>query len=273
MIVAVDQSLPNTKIQCSSIFFITSYYSDFILVPHVARSAVVKALEDQGFGFEPHLNGNGANMTNLSSPLHGHNRNSSSTSTFDLQPPGTPPPATVAEWQTKTFATLRKNSIEPHVDSTLELKTCAGYRSDSHDVQDKLTLGIVKSLLSGPRFLSITLTEMDTVSLTLEKGLLDQFGCGGKDILLQDDHTHKAIVLDLRDLPDESAGIVCGVAGRLLERMAALPGPPFNMSYLSTAKAGNVIVLDDEVEDALEALRAIEEENLAESVRLDMKLE
>lgn len=244
-------------------------------MPHVARAAVVKALEDQGFGFEPHLNGHGTNMTNLSSPLHRHHRNSSSSSSsgFNLQPPGTPPPATVAEWQTKTFATLRKNNIEPHVDSTLELKTCAGYRSDSPKVQDKLILGIVKSLLTGPRFLSITLTETDTVSLTLEKGLLDQFACGGKDILLQDDQTHKAIVLDLRDLPDESAGIVCGVAGRLLGRMASLPGPPFNMSYLSTAKAGNVIVLDDEVEDALEALHAIEEENLAESVRLDLKLD
>ncbi|GAB7347298.1 hypothetical protein MBLNU459_g3382t2 [Dothideomycetes sp. NU459] len=256
-----------------SIFFITSYYSDFILVPHGARSAVIKALEDQGFAFETHVNGHGSNMTNLSSPLHGHNRNTSSTSTFDLQPPGTPPPATVAEWQTKTFATLRKNKIEPYVDCTLELKTCAGYRSDEPEVQDKLTLGIMKSLLSGPRFLSITLTEADTVSLTLERGLLEQFACGGKDILLQDDEIHKAIVLDLRDLPDESAGIVCGVAGRLLERMASLPGPPFNMSYLSTAKAGNVIVLDDEVEDALDALRAIEEENIAASAKLDTKAE
>lgn len=109
-------------------------------------------------------------------------------------------------------------------------------------------------LMSSPRFLSITLTESDTASLTLEKGLLDHFPCSGKNILLQDDQTQMAIVLDLRDLPDESAGIVCGVAGRLIDRMAN-HGPPFNMSYLSTAKAGNVIVLQDEVEDALEALK------------------
>lgn len=241
-------------IECSSIFFITSYYNDFILVPHGSRSSVIQALEDQGFAFEPQVNGHSGNMTNMSSPLHGHNRNTSSTSTFDLQPPGTPPPATVAEWQTKTFATLRRNGIVPRVDSTLELKTCAGYRSDDQHTQDKLTLGIVKSLLSGPRFLSITLTESDTVSLTLEKGLLDQFANSGKNILLQDDRTHMTIVLDLRDLPDGSTGIVCGVAGRLIERMAD-QGPLFNMSYLSTAKAGNVIVQQDEVEDVLEALK------------------
>lgn len=225
------------------------------MVPQGSRAAVVHALEDQGFAFEPQMNGNhSVNMTNLSSPLHGHNRNSSSTSTFDLQPPGTPPPATVAEWQTKTFVTLRRNGIEPQVDSTLELKTCAGYRTDDQETQDKLILGIIKSLLSRPRFLSITLTESDTVSLTLEKGLLEQFPSSGKDILLQDGQTHMTIVLDLRDLPDGSKGIVCGVAGRLIERMAD-QGPPFNMSYLSTAKAGNVIVQQDEVEDVLEALK------------------
>lgn len=197
-------------------------------------------------------------MTNLSSPLHGHHRSTSSASQFDLQPPGTPPPATVAEWQTKTFATLRRNGIEPQVDSTLELRTCAGYRRDDEATQDKLTLGIMKSLLSGPRFLSITLTETDTVSLTLEKGLLYQFPESGKNILLQDGRTNMTIVLDLRGLPDGSTGIVCGVAGRLIERMAD-QGPPFNMSYLSTAKAGNVIVEKDEVEDVMAALKEEEE--------------
>lgn len=195
-------------------------------------------------------------MTNLSSPLHGHNRNSSSTSTFNVQPPGTPPPTTVAEWQTKTFATLRKNGIVPQVDTTLELKTCAGSKDDPGE-QNQLTFGIVKSLLSRPRFLSITLTGSDTISLTLEKGLLEHFENGKKSILLQDDRTQMTIVLDLRGLPDGSTGIVCGVAGRLIERMA--DQPYFNMSYLSTAKAGNVIVQQDEVEDVLEALEKEEE--------------
>lgn len=244
----------------SSIFFITSYYNDFILVPQGSRSTVIRALEEQGFAFDTQLNGHSANMTNLSSPLHGHNRNQTVLG-FDSQVPGTPPPATVAEWQTKTFATLRMNHIEPKVDPTLELKTCAGYRSDDQATQDKLILGLTRSLLSRPRFLSITLTESDTVSLTMEKGLLEQFPQSGKNILLQDDRTNMTVVLDLRGLPDGSTGIVCGVAGRLIERMSS-HGVPFNMSYLSTAKAGNVIVQQDEVEDVLLALR----EDRAEAV-------
>lgn len=84
-------------------------------------------------------------------------------------------------------------------------------------------------------------------------------------MLLMAEEAVMPIMLDLRDLPDESTGIVCGVAGRLIERMKGFGGMTgmdsggvgggFSMSYLSTAKAGHVIVLEDEVEDALEALR------------------
>lgn len=113
---------------------------------------------------------------------------------------------------------------------------------------------------------------------------------GGGEVLLLSDEVMVPISLDLRGLPDESTGIVCGVAGRLLERMYSAErkgyldrmggvngkvngangvngvgarwegsvGKGFNMSYLSTAKAGNVIVREDEVDDALEALREIE---------------
>ncbi|THV94262.1 hypothetical protein D6D25_09344, partial [Aureobasidium pullulans] len=202
-----------------SIFFITSYYSDFVLVPYNSKSTVISALEERGFAFEPISNGHGANMTNISSPLHSHNRNSSSSSSLDSQPPGTPPPATVAEWQTKTFSTLHRNDILPLVDETLELRTCAGYRSDSNDVHDAIMLGVFRCLLTNPRFMSITLTQTDTVSITLDQQLLSNFPESGEGILLQNDQTYFAIVFDLRKLPEESTGIICGGAGRLLERL------------------------------------------------------
>lgn len=229
-------------------------------MPYNSKHTVISALEERGFAFEPESNGHGANMTNVSSPLHSHNRNSSSASSFDLQPPGTPPPATVAEWQTKTFSTLHRNDISPLVDRTLELRTCAGYRSDSQDVHDAIELGIFKCLLHNPRFMSITLTSTDTVSLTLDSSLLRHFA---EDTLLQNDQSYFAIVFDLRKLPEESTGIVCGVAGRLLDRLGEDSGGEamFNMSYLSTARTGNVIVREDEVGEALEAL--LEEEELS----------
>ena len=246
-------------------------------MPQKSRHAVVHALEEQGFAFEPQSNGHGYNMTNMSSPLT-HRRNTSSSSGFDLSPqqPSTPPPTSIAEWQIRTFATLCKHNIAPTVDRSISLATCAGHRADK-DTTDRLLYGLHRCLIAGPRFISITMTEADSVSLTLERQSLQQFPQEGKDILLMSEDTVVPIMFDLRGLPDESAGIICGVAGRLIDRMHGQLGTKggtgsgaggFNMSYLSTAKAGNVIVLEDEAENALEALeeieKAVEFEQIAE---------
>ena len=66
------------------------------------------------------------------------------------------------------------------------------------------------------------------------------------------------ITLDLRELPLESTGIVCGVAGRLVGGTAGLLESPVEMSYLSTARAGTVMVAEDELARALAALRGAE---------------
>lgn len=255
-----------------SIFFITSYYSDFVLVPLKSRLAVVKALEEQGFAFEHRQNGF-AHMTNISSPMssyhtpaHGRQKSTASDFDFTVQSPGTPPPTSIAEWQIKTFATLKRNNVGPVLDTTLTLASAGGHRGD-RATQARLTHYVTTSLLRvpPPRFLSLTLTDTDSTSLMLDRKLLDMFPSGGADFLLFSDEVTIPIVFDLRELPDESTGIVCGVAGRLIERMyeedrklgRSVP-QGFNMSYLSTAKAGNVIVREDEVDEALAALREIE---------------
>ena len=61
------------------------------------------------------------------------------------------------------------------------------------------------------------------------------------------------IILDLAMLDKDTSGIVCGVAGKLVEG----PGVthPIDLSYLSTAKTGVVIVAEDDLDDAMHALR------------------
>lgn len=66
------------------------------------------------------------------------------------------------------------------------------------------------------------------------------------------------ITLDLRDLPAESTGIVCGVAGRLLGETSEGFQKPVEMSYLSTALAGTVMVQEKELDRALDALHGVE---------------
>lgn len=261
------------------IFFITSYWSDFILVPLKARSRVISALEDRGFVFEAEENGEAGHMTNPASPLmHPHHRDISASSSDFPPTPSTPPPATVPELQVKTFKTLAKNNIDPSIEEGLILVTCAGSKDSTADSQatsfteGKLQHGLLKCLTSAapPHFLSITLTDTESASVTLDKNLLHHFANEGEDLLLGKDGPEQvAVTFDLSKLPEQSTGIVCGVASRLIDGMKGrMSSEIFNMSYLSTARAGHVIVYEDELQDALKALRGMHE-NGVNGVHLD----
>ncbi|KAJ5381397.1 uncharacterized protein N7496_003825 [Penicillium cataractarum] len=200
-----------------SIFFITTYFSDYILVPLRSKSSVISTLESRGFQFE---NANTAFTNPLSPPVE---RKLSDA----VGPPVTPPPSTVAELQTRTFENLRKRQISPTVDTTLRLVQCAAHHP-YHRQESSMSIlrdALAKVLLvDEPRFLSLTLAALDpAASLLLEKRLLPRFSRktdddDGSSLLLgaQGDYL-VPIMLDLRDLPLEASGIVCGVAGRLAE--------------------------------------------------------
>jgi hypothetical protein len=257
----------------SPIFFITSYWSDFILVPLKSRATVIHALEDRGFLFEadPEPDSEAGLMKNPASPLlRSHSRNRSS---FDSLPiPMTPPPNSVSELQQRTLKLLKQHKITPHVDPDIELVTCAGIKdntlslsSSAASTQAILYHGLLRCLTAPepPRFLSLTMTASDSASLTLEKRLISQFPDSGEDILVGKDGPEQVpITLDLSELPLESTGIVCGVASRLADGMRSrfgggLGGEVFEMSYLSTARAGHVVVFEDELEDAMEILQGL----------------
>ncbi|KAK8431601.1 ACT domain-containing protein [Phyllosticta citricarpa] len=300
-----------------SIFFITTYFSDYILVPLRAREQVVKALEDRGFAFEDTT----SSYVNPTAAAAASSHNRSSVSSFDVpSTPGTPPPTSINELETRTFALLKRRNIVFAVDPSIRLVQCAGSKdtstgstatrplsgslflsSNGHHAnganggettaaprpEDLLHLGLVKSLITAPHptFLSLTLTDTEPASVLLEKRLLHNFSpavlLGSKEDVLV------PITLDLRDLPLESTGIVCGVAGRLVGGTTspslrgcsgvgagwgagAASGSAFGgladgvdlllpdaveMSYLSTARAGTVMVAEAELGRAMEALR------------------
>lgn len=247
------------------IFFISTYYSDFILVPEKERAKVVSALMDKGF----ELTENQSAFVNPSA-YGGGDRSSRSTT-----PPRTPPPSSVAELQHRAFDLLKKRNITPQVFSGLELAQCSGReispmtdvvynhhrRGGSRDedalnwvdsVDSKLYTCIVSALISQPKFMSITLAHEDPPSLLIDKALLPIFG----DSLVGDTEGRQIpIFLDLASLPTEVTGIVCGVAGRLVQEMRMTGSS--ELSYLSTARAGAVILPDKQSTQALDILNPL----------------
>ncbi|CAG8978879.1 hypothetical protein HYALB_00005216 [Hymenoscyphus albidus] len=255
------------------IFFITTYYTDFILVPSKDRATVGTALLDRGFEFSENDSAYVA-PTSIS-----HSRN---TSSIPSNPPSTPPPTNVAELQSRTFNQLRKRNVIPFVEPGLRLIQCSGkeltreneYHHHSHNgsngtrtppswldnLDPKLYLGLVSALTQPPRFLSVTLAQDDAPSLLVDKNLLWLFGTS---IAGDTDCDLVPIFLDLVDLPLESTGIVCGVAGKLVDEMRCFEangngngeaGGNSELSYLSTARAGAVVLNYEGSVRALEAL-------------------
>lgn len=150
----------------------------------------------------------------------------------------------------------------PKVEIDIRLVQCAGRRDDpSSFVADEmgLQLGLTKCLIHQPKFLSLTLTEDEPASLLLEKRLLSNFG--SHNVLLgSKEDCLIPITLNLEPLPLEATGIVCGVAGKLVRGAGGRfpDGAPIEMSYLSTARAGTVMVDEKDLERAMEALRVSE---------------
>lgn len=294
---------------CRSIFFITTYFSDYIIVPSRSKTQVIEALEKRGFRFE----GPGGSDGHAYSHTHTHQNGSHIPSTSST----TPPPSSLEDLQSRTFSSLRKNHISPIVDRGLRLVHCAArYDTDASSLSLLRNALTTSLLVDNPRFLSLTFAAGDdSASLLMEKRLIPRFSSDNEpepenegDLLLRSIDEIVPIILDLRRLPLEATGIVCGVASRLAEATRLSPrdvsddntdgecsrpasscssfgdlvglsdlykeGPSFqpvhnphlhpqtgsftpsevDISFLSTARAGTIVVDRGQVRCAVEAL-------------------
>ncbi|EXJ92118.1 hypothetical protein A1O3_00668 [Capronia epimyces CBS 606.96] len=345
-----------------SIFFITTYFSDYILVPFRQCRTVTKALQQRGFVFSHSADAFVSQLSPSSPSLPQSGRLGPTNSPpllHTLTPtPTTPPAKDIPELQIRTFTKLKRNNISPLVDDSVRLANCAGSREYNQTSDERLKNDLLQVLLAtapvplgpssasapttttppkgdndaglgvggtttattavtntltaavdldfGAKFLSLTITSGEPISVLLEHRLLDRLGeslLGAKS----EEDALVPITLDLRELPLEATGIVCGVAGRLAQgsaepdevgelspeispKMLPVAGPgtssgdvattstsafagagtgsspatgvtasssldePIDISFLSTARAGTVIVRASQLQKALEAL-------------------
>ncbi len=321
----------------SSIFFQTTYFSDYILVPHKSIHSVIQTLEQRGFTFSPSAAAYVSHLSPSSPITPRHNHQPSTGNPFDFPSsltalPSTPPATNINELQKQTFSKLKRAGIIPDVDRSIRLLSCAARKETNKVIDAQLRDGLLQVLLAtcpgadkqheidtqtprfSTRFISLTLTSEEPISLLLESSLLSNpnlsFGStllfsrsstssssgnegspgAGKNVLIP-------ITLDLRDLPLEATGIVCGVAGCLaqgttrndhfqngrnhrddqgenlspktidtesfIKQIEARPcfasetevqDEAVEISFLSTARAGTVIVGERELERAIRAL-------------------
>ncbi|KAI1619241.1 ACT domain-containing protein [Exophiala viscosa] len=291
-----------------SIFFITTYFSDYILVPYKSRRTVTKALQKRGFVFS-HSADAFVSQLSPSSPAVGQggrlNSNSPLYFSESTSAPSTPPAKDLPELQVRTFTKLKRSNIIPLVDSEVRLASCAGSREIDVLRDERLKCDLLQVLIStsavsdvasreaekpsvtsgglgvnenhsadadanagaggdgmnlGANFLSLTITAGEPISVLVEHRLLERLGQSLLGAKAEEDALIP-ITLDLRDLPLDATGIVCGVAGRLAqgdveddEGLSSEKAEPIEISFLSTARAGTVIVRASQLQKALDAL-------------------
>lgn len=255
------------------IFFITTYYTDFIMVPTLHRPLVIQALLDQGYEFSA------PDQAYFAPTSPSHSCRLSGGGYLAQEPPATPPPSSIAELQTRTFAQLKKRKVVPFIEPGLHLMQCSGKRmhdewadrpgsngkrADSgyqmssrfNSIDLKLYTGLIVALANAPKFISVTLTLEDAPSLLLDKNQLTIFG----DTITGDAEGDLVpIFLNLASLPEGITGIVCGVASKLVDGLLLDGGIGIGgeLSYLSTARAGAVILSREGAARGLEVLKPL----------------
>ncbi|EGY17666.1 uncharacterized protein VDAG_01348 [Verticillium dahliae VdLs.17] len=237
------------------IFFISTYYSDFILVPAKDRATVLAALTARGFQC-PADHGNRF----VASRPGGSGSGLAASSTATPESPASADAATLATLFDRTFAQLKTRNVVPSVDPTLRLVQLSARETPLPNRGSPTSFsrpglgsrrdgGLVFFEARPPR--TLTLAVDDPPSLLLDRALVPLFG----DTLVGSaDEELVALSLDLAGLPLEATGIVCGVAGRLVQD-PVIAG--HGLSYLSTAFAGTVVLAPEQARRAVEILEPL----------------
>lgn len=131
----------------------------------------------------------------------------------------------------------------------------------SANLDPMLYLSLITALSTTPKFLSLTLSAEDPPSLLIDRSLLPLLGSSVQGDL---EAVLVPIFLDLADLPTESTGIVCGVAGMVSAEAKRTGDEGGEMSYLSTARAGTLVIAEEGKAMAMRALQGLGEDEVAE---------
>lgn len=213
------------------IFFLTTYFSDFVMVPLSGRSRVVQALEERGFFFN-NMNNSYVSITNL-------NHSKLTSALMPLADAHTEADRTITEASlsmasSTLFAALK---VSPQFYDHIKV-VLVGARHKRVEDNELLFFKLSKMLLNPPKFFSISVGPDGEMSLLLESKDTSTFS--SMDVVGSMDEYMIPTCFDLSHLPEDSTGIVAGVASCLVDE-------PIQMGYLSTAQSGIVMVAEEDL--------------------------
>lgn len=232
-----------------SLYFLSSHFSDIVLIPFEFKDKVTQILAQQNFEF-----------SHLSNSYIGTSGKQLTAENF-LGPKLHP-----------NFETYN-SQITPEINYNLKLLL-----TGSRPGEENNTILKTAKLISSnrvPSYFSITRTSSSEVSLILPKSSKARavMGFGSKFIIGSTDDFLLPITVDLTTLPLDSAGIVSGLASKIIAGIKQAPDSADNsyeMCYLSMAKSGIIMIPQENMALVARVLgvgkTAFHEQKLAEEV-------
>ncbi|ANB13313.1 hypothetical protein AWJ20_1599 [Sugiyamaella lignohabitans] len=226
------------------IFFIATYFSDYVLVPVRERHRVIKTLESQNFIFSD-ISNSYISISDESSPAlkaYGENTTVDSSSEDSKN-----------SLKEKTLELFQTYNVAPLVDASTKLLLTgarAGVLAKGNRESNDVYLSIVRILLSPPNFFSLTIISGSEISFLVDSDTASLF----PSHLLLGSPTDfvQPVSFDLRKLPEDSTGIVSGLASIFSD--SAQETEMVHIRYLSTALTSVVLVSEDDFENAQKSL-------------------
>lgn len=254
-----------------SILFITTYFSDYVMVAAKAMLKVRKVLIDKGFTFGDLTQSFEPSQGNLSAQEISQSLDSSARSLSpdpfdfdeDIEESGERSmqhstesivDRAAHEAGVNTLQFLREGTIPVEVLRDTKLRMLG-----SKTALDRMAIIRLFTRKDLPQFFSVTQAPHTSPSLLLTSDLIDEFD---RDTLLglETAEVLIPIVLDLSELETAGVlggcGIVCGVVDELMQRAVQPPASleqvlekeELVMSYLSTVVTGNVLIREQDID-------------------------
>lgn len=211
-----------------SLFFLSSHYSDIVLIPQSFREQVVEILALKNFVYSPNTN----------SYMVGYGQR-------DEVPEE---PAALKNLQKVTQQLFRNANIRPRIHKSKKCLLTGARPGEVKNSIDKTSACIAAGTV--PEYFAMTRTANDEMSLLLPGSLKKRakLGFDSRSIVGLSPDAIIPITVDLSKLPLDSTGIVAGLASSLLESMKATDLedlPTLEMNYLSMACSAVIMIPEE----------------------------
>lgn len=242
-----------------SLFFISSHFSDIVLIPFELKEKVISILTKQNFKFSDISNSYIVTKSmdeEIPIPLQFEDASKNlETNTFDL---------------------FKKSNIKPKINSKVKL-LLTGSRS-GEIINTILKSAQIISSNKVTDYFAITRTSMNEVSLILPKSAKkrSQMGFNSSNIIGSDQDIIVPISIDLTKLPLDSTGIVAGLASKIINGYKKFPQElqtTFEMNYLSMARSAILMIPQENLHLVSKILKSVDYNQAHDEIQLAAKLD